>query len=83
MRLYFSPHNLCKPVCKQCAETIERHGLIDAAGNYWHPTCYEQFYIDLIAVIKDDLIHIATCTADHNSGAYATATAALNKLNQI
>ena len=82
MRLYFTPHNLCLPICKKCDQVIERYGLVDKQSNHWHPNCYEQKVHDKLVVAEESFKIIISHTQDNNSAANSVAQRALQRITE-
>jgi hypothetical protein len=82
MDVWFTPHNLCLPLCQRCHQPLDRHGLKDRRGNYWHFSCYEENQDDLKAAIHVNAETIVLATQGTNASANRLARRILEILNE-
>jgi hypothetical protein len=80
MDVWFTPHNLCLPLCQRCHQSLDRHGLKDKHDHYWHFSCYEEQLDDLKAAIHIDAETIVLATQGTNASANRLARRILDHL---
>ena len=79
MDVWFTPHNMGLPVCSCCGEMLDRHGLKDKHGNFYHFNCYENKMLTTllkIGKLADELI-------ENTQGNNAFANNAARKIRSL